>query len=384
MSLKILLVEDSPTQALRIRRALEAQGFEVAAASDGKEALEIARRERPDAILSDILMPGMDGFQLCLEVRQDPELSGTPVVLQTASFHSDDDRAFAYELGSDGYIDKNLPAESLASALAEAVAGREVFTAGRGVPPLDERSFRVRYGDRLARRLVEEAAELERANEALAAAYDATLEALVAALDLRDTDTEHHSWRVAEYAVTLAGALGIDGRVLSDLERGSLLHDVGKIGVPDHILRKPGPLDEDEWREMRRHPQLGYGMLAHIDFLRGAAEIVLSHHERWDGSGYPRGLSGEQIPLGARLFAVADALDAITSSRPYRAARGFDAAIAEITKMSGTQFDPEVVRAAAGIDPADWERTKEQVESRRRRRNFALSGHGLGAARAFH
>jgi putative nucleotidyltransferase with HDIG domain len=225
---------------------------------------------------------------------------------------------------------------------------------------------------------VEEAAELERAHEALAAAYDATLEALVAALDLRDTETEYHSWRVAEYALTLARQLRIDGDLLTDLERGSLLHDIGKIGVPDHILRKPGPLDDEEWREMRRHPQLGYQMLAQIDFLKGAVEIVLTHHERWDGTGYPRGLVGEEIPFGSRIFAVADALDAITSRRPYRAARGFGTALAEIAGGSGTQFDPAVVRTAVTVAPADWTAIKDEVETRRRRRRLAHAGRVQG------
>jgi CheY-like chemotaxis protein len=201
--MRVLVVEDSPTQVLRIRQALESQGLQVESAANGKQALEAARQERPDVILSDVLMPGMDGFQLCLELRQDPQLRAIPVVLQTASFQSDRDRTFAYELGADAYIAKDLVPPVLAGTLVEAVERRGSSPAVVAAPP-DERSFRERYGDLLATRLVEEAAALERANEALTAAYDATLEALVAALDLRDTETEHHSWRVAEYSLALA------------------------------------------------------------------------------------------------------------------------------------------------------------------------------------
>jgi putative two-component system response regulator len=359
--MRVLVVEDSPTQTLRVRLVLESQGFLVKSVENGKQALEAARRELPDVILSDVLMPGMDGFQLCLELRQDAELGAIPVVLQTASFQSDRDRTFACELGADAYIAKDLSPPVLAGRLFEAVERRKSTPTAAPTLP-DERRFRERYGDLLATRLVEEAAALERANEALTAAYDATLEALVGALDLRDTETEHHSWRVAEYSLALAKSMGASREFLVDLERGSLLHDIGKIGVPDQILRKPGPLDDDEWAVMRTHPELGYRMIAHIEFLRGAAPVVLSHHERWEGGGYPSGVSGKRIPLGARIFAVSDTLDAITSNRPYRPARGFDVALEEISRMSGSQFEPAVVGAALAIPAAQWQGMKERVE----------------------
>lgn len=345
---------------------LERAGFQVVCARDGKVALEMARREPPDVILADILMPGMDGFQLCLEVRLDSELRAIPYVLHTASFLGEEDRAFAFKLGADGYIEKDASAEELRALLVDVVEGRGGSAADRREGgPLDERSFRGQYGERLLSRLVEEAAELQRANEALAAAYDATLEALVAALDLRDTETEFHSWRVAEYACAVARRLGLEGRRLAELERGSILHDIGKIGIPDQILRKPGPLSEDEWLEMRKHPLLGYEMIAHVDFLSEAAQIILAHHERWDGGGYPRGLRAEAIPLGARIFAVADAVDAMTSNRPYRAAQDLTSALEEIKRMSGSQFDPAVVEAAQSLPLGEWQALKDHVELRR-------------------
>jgi HD-GYP domain-containing protein (c-di-GMP phosphodiesterase class II) len=176
-------------------------------------------------------------------------------------------------------------------------------------------------------------------------AYSDTLHAIVAALDLRDTETQGHSTRVAELSLQIGRRLGIEQGTQEwrDLKHGAMLHDVGKIGVEDAILRKPGPLDENEWAMMRRHPRHGYGMLQDVPFLMGAAELVLSHHERYDGGGYPRGLKGEEIPLGARIFAVADTFDAITSPRPYKPGRSEEEAYREIEAHSGTQFDPRIV-----------------------------------------
>lgn len=373
MSFSVLLVEDSPTQALRTQLALQERRVAVTTAGDGKKALEMARSQRPDIILSDVLMPGMDGFQLVLEVRQDPVLRSIPLVLYTASFARDEDRGFATRLGADGYVEKSMAPSELFDTLLEAIARRRSAPETEPEsPPLDERGFRGEYGDLLASRLIGEAAKLERANEALAATYEATLGALVAALDLRDTETEFHSWRVTAYALSLAGTMGLEGGFLTELERGALLHDIGKIGVPDHILRKPGPLNDDEWAEMHKHPELGYNMIGHIEFLEGAAEVILAHHECWGGGGYPHGLSGEEIPLAARIFSVADAIDAITSDRPYRRARSFEEALAEVESKHGSQFDPLVVDAALKISPEQWRRSRAEVEHQRRRRKAHL------------
>lgn len=198
--------------------------------------------------------------------------------------------------------------------------------------------------------------EIRKMSERLAEAYNGTLESLVAALDMRDQETRGHSARVAAHAVELAKVLGIrDEEELGMIYRGALMHDVGKIGVPDAILRKNGPLTDEEWEFMRRHPAFGYRILAQVPYLRPAARIVLAHHERWDGQGYPRGLKGEQIPLGARIFAVCDAYDAIVSNRPYRGGQPPEAALHEILAGSGTQFDPKVVEAFEALFP-NWVR----------------------------
>jgi putative nucleotidyltransferase with HDIG domain len=189
-----------------------------------------------------------------------------------------------------------------------------------------------------------ERALLARSREIARARHEISL-AIVGALDLRDTETEGHSLRVQGLSLAIARALGCTEEEMEIIGLGALLHDIGKIGVSDQVLRKPGPLTDEEWEEIRRHPELGYRFLRRLTIAGAVADIVRAHHERWDGRGYPLGLAGEEIPLGARIFAVADAFDAMTSNRPYRRARTRDEAIAEIVRCSGTQFDPRVVEA---------------------------------------
>ena len=184
--------------------------------------------------------------------------------------------------------------------------------------------------------------------------YDQTLEALVTALEFRELETTMHTRRVVLYSMALAQKMGLSEDQTQQLRRGALMHDIGKIGVPDAILNKPGPLSEDEWVQMRRHSSLGVDILEGIMFFQGAIDIVGASHEQYDGSGYPHGLKGEEIPLGARIFAVVDALDAITSDRPYRKAQSFDEALKEIKSKRGTQFDPKVIDAYLAIDEDEW------------------------------
>jgi putative nucleotidyltransferase with HDIG domain len=209
------------------------------------------------------------------------------------------------------------------------------------------------------RQLKKELARLLRRSRELEEAYDTTLENFMAALDLRDVETYGHSKTVARYSHVLAEAAGIrDPRALDNIRKGALLHDAGKMAIPDSILKKPGPLAPKEWDVIRRHPALGYGLVRDVKLVREVGNIILCHHERYDGAGYPKGLKGEAIPFEARIFAVADTIDAVTSHRPYRAPRDFRAARRELEDNAGGQFDPEVVDVFRGMDLAVWEKIR--------------------------
>jgi putative nucleotidyltransferase with HDIG domain len=221
---------------------------------------------------------------------------------------------------------------------------------------------------------------LHQAMEDLEHSYDVTLEALGDALDLKDSETEGHSKRVTAYTIALARAMGIGPGDMKVIARGAFLHDVGKMAIPDEILRKPGKLTPEELEIMREHCARGYHMLRKIPFLAEAAEIVYAHQEYYDGSGYPRGQRGAEIPIGARIFAVADALDAITSDRPYRKARSFDDARAEILRCSGTQFDPVVVETFLKIPNDLWHELRSEITVQNKRFSAIAVANSLTSA----
>ena len=212
-----------------------------------------------------------------------------------------------------------------------------------------------RYQYHLEELVAERAVELDKALEEVENSYRSTLKALVQALETRDYETHGHSERVVTFSLRLGYELGLEKGALRDLELGALLHDIGKIGVPDAVLRKPAKLNEEEWTKMRLHPLHGQKILRSIPFLEGAARIVAQHHERWDGEGYPFGLRGEDIDIGARIFAVVDAFDAMISDRVYRKGRPYEEALKELEKHAGTQFDPMIVEAFKAIPKEDWE-----------------------------
>jgi putative nucleotidyltransferase with HDIG domain len=224
--------------------------------------------------------------------------------------------------------------------------------------------------------------DLQSGTDELKSSYDSIVAVLCAALDLRDNVTAGHAKRVSELASIVAWQMGLRKEQLRQIEKAAILHDIGKIGVADAVLSKPGPLDESEWVEMKRHPELGYQIIKGIDFLSDAAEVVYAHHERYDGSGYPRRLKGEAIPLGARIFAVADAYDAMTTHRPYRKALPHNSAVEEIARSAMTQFDPEVVRAFLEaekrglLDSEDEERGREPGRAASRSLERTLSATG--------
>ena len=218
------------------------------------------------------------------------------------------------------------------------------------------------YQNFLEQKVQEQTADLQKALRKTKRAYANTLEALINALDAREHETQRHSKRVSEYTLLIAKQFGVPGNELMDIERGSLLHDTGKIGISDNILLKPGKLTEEEWVQMRKHPEIGYNILKGIDFLEGAAQLVLQHHEKFDGTGYPQRLKEDEILLGARIFAVVDTFDAMTSNRPYREALSYRVTREEIIQFSAKQFDPRIVECFLSIPEEVWFKTKESLK----------------------
>jgi putative nucleotidyltransferase with HDIG domain len=290
-------------------------------------------------------MPGRDGIWLLDELRKsNPDAA---VVILTG--YGDTESAVdCLRRGAYDYVLKPPRVTHLVRAVERALARRRVELARR------------RYQRKLERRVREKTAELAQALGDLRSAYASTLDALASALDAREQETHNHSQRVVRVTIAIAERMGLRGGALDDMGRGALLHDIGKIGVPDAILLKPGPLTPDEWEVMRRHPEIGAAILRSVPFLAAASEVVFSHQERWDGRGYPRGLKGQEIPLGARIFAVADTFDAITNDRPYRRGASWQAARDEISRCAGSQFDPAVVKAFLEIDDAALEALRRE------------------------
>ncbi|MBA2341634.1 MAG: HD domain-containing protein, partial [Pyrinomonadaceae bacterium] len=254
----------------------------------------------------------------------------------------------ALRVGAFDYITKPFDLRELDATMQRAVEHYELRTAKR------------RYEDHLRELVEQRTAALDRALDSLEGAYRATLKSLVAALEPRDLETHGHSERVVSFSMRIGRELSLNDEEWQALEFGSLLHDIGKIGVPDAILRKPGKLTEDEWVVMRQHPALGEQILRGINFLEGAVRVVAQHHEQWNGRGYPRHLRAEEIDLNARIFAVADAFDAMTSDRVYRRAISYEEAVEEFNKFSGIQFDPRIVEIFHQVPREEWEELRRR------------------------
>ena len=336
--MRLLLVDDDAAFRELVRTTLEGFAIEVRESASADDAAKVIREYRPDVIVLDVMLPGTNGLEFCRALKSDRETRGIRVVLLTGSEEAA--QAAVDASGADAFVAKPFsPLELL--TVVEQLAGSTFGVPFR--PPRIAGEEQLLLYARDLRHLL----ELERTQRLLVQkAYRETVAALASALESKDTGTRAHSQRVQRYALELArafnGALADD----SSAEYGFLLHDVGKIGVPDRVLLKPAPLTEPELRLMRSHTVVGEQMLGQVAFLRGEGmRVVRSHHERWDGNGYPDGLAGDEIPLGARVFALADALDAMTSDRPYRRARAWEEARSELVRESGRQFDPDVVDA---------------------------------------
>ncbi len=357
---RILIVDDEPYVRTVMAAMLEKSHYAPVLASNGIEAIERLANDPPyDLILSDIMMTGLDGIGLLERVREvQPD---TPMVMVTA-VHDISVAISAMRKGAYDYLLKPFEREQLLTTVRRALEYRRLV----------QQNSVYRYN--LEQLVTARTEMLRHAMTDLERSYDITLEALGDALDLKDAETEGHSKRVTAYTIALARAMEVPPEQIRTVARGAFLHDIGKMAIPDAILLKAGRLDGQEQNMMREHCARGYQMLRKIPFLRDAAEIVYSHQEHYDGSGYPRGLVGDQIPVGARIFAVADTLDAITSDRPYRQARSFDAAREEIERCAGSQFDPRVVKVYLEMPNRLWEDLRKEISNHGRFSPLSFAG----------
>jgi response regulator RpfG family c-di-GMP phosphodiesterase len=326
----ILVVDDDDAVREAIAALLREEGYSCDRANGAQAALDCLRANDYPLVISDMRMPVHDGMWLLDRTKE--EHPDTAVIMLTA-FGDTEAAVECLRKGAVDYLLKPPRVTSLVRAVERALSRRRLELA------------RQRYQRSLEQRVREKTAELSAALREIETAYANTLNALVAALDAREHETSDHSQRVVRYTLAIARRLGFPDAEIPSLTRGALLHDIGKIGVPDAILLKPGKLTQEEWVEMRRHPQTGFTILEPIAFLAGPAEIVLAHQERIDGGGYPRGLVGDAIPMGARIFSIADTFDAITSNRPYRRGATVEAAREEIRRCAGAQFDTACAEA---------------------------------------
>lgn len=336
---RVLAVDDEPAACKLLSLILGPPDFRCSTASNGDEALAALEGEQFDAIISDLHMPGISGMELLTEVRaRYPHVA----FLVTTGVDDVDVGVRAMRCGADDYLVKPLREGAVIASLDSALHKRKL-----------EKQVE-NYRQHLEEMVAERTGQLQAALQQTERSYEHTLQALGAAIDLRDNETAGHSKRVCRYSIEIARGMGWSDKELGSLARGAYLHDIGKLGISDGILLKPGPLTADERRVMQQHSQIGFDLVKGIPFLADAAEIVLSHHERYDGGGYPRGLKGEEILPGARIFAIADTLDAITSDRPYRRASSFQSARETIRPLAGSQFDPEAVNVFLNIPEETW------------------------------
>jgi putative nucleotidyltransferase with HDIG domain len=349
---RILIVDDDESVREVISVLLKEEGYNCIMASGAELALDLASAEETPLVISDMKMPGRDGLWLLENFRQ--RFPDTSVIMLTG--YGDTEAAVdCLRRGAVDYLLKPPKLTDLIRSIERALAKRRIELA------------RKRYQKKLERKVRDRTTELRSALHDIGETYERTLLALVAALDAREHETSDHSQRVVRYTTAIASRLGINGQDLEEIGRGALLHDIGKIGVPDAVLLKPGKLTQEEWKEMRKHPDIGHRMIHQIPFLSTPAQIVLSHQEKWDGEGYPRRLQGTEIPVGARIFAVADTLDAMTSDRPYRRGTTFANAIIEIERCAGSQFDPDVVRAFVDIGEMGLMKIKQDMLAEKQR-----------------
>lgn len=340
-----LLIVDDEAEVRGVLHDLLSGPYECGEAASAEDAIAELREKDYQLVISDITMSGMSGLEMIPHVKV---VSPDTVIVMISGMQTIESAINALRLGAFDYLMKPFDLRQAEAAVSRALDHHELIASKR------------RYENHLEELVTQRTAELDDALNSLENAYRSTLRALTAALETRDAETHGHSERVVTFSLRLGREYGLNSAEMKALEFGSLLHDIGKIGVPDAILRKPAKLTDEEWVRMREHPLHGQQILRGIKFLEGAARVVAQHHEKWDGSGYPLGLKAEEIDICARIFSVADAFDAITSDRVYRKGRSYQAAAEELNEWIGRQFDPKVVEAFHRVPQEDWDELRRQ------------------------
>jgi putative nucleotidyltransferase with HDIG domain len=359
---RILVVDDEEPIREIVASMLGTAGYACKQAASGMEALAVLTSgEEFELMLSDLMMADLDGIGLLERTKE--KYPDMPVVMVTA-VHDISVALAAIRNGAYDYLLKPFEREQLLNTVSRALENRRLKVENRTYQTNLESLVKARTD------------QLQAAMSSLERSYDITLEALGDALDLKDRETEGHSKRVTAFTIAIARAMGLPREQINTIARGAFLHDIGKMAIPDKILNKPGKLEPDEMTIMKEHAYHGYQIVKKIPFLAEAAEIVYSHQERFDGTGYPRELKGDKIPLGSRIFSVADTLDAITSDRPYRAAQSLQAAREEISKWSGRQFDPDVVKVFLEMPENIWEDLRKEIHAQIYRVAYSTGARG--------
>ena len=345
----VLIVDDEPRMVALLEDSLNRKGFVCATAASGERAWTLLEQKAFDAVVAGLNLPDLPGLELLRRTRLRYPwiafvfMTGMPDLQLAITAMKD---------GADDYLLKPLPMETVAECVRHSLTQRR------------SRAEREQYHQNLEELVAERTRQLRLALQQIETTYDQTLQTLGMALDLRAHEVAGHSLRVSRYSVEIATCMGYSRESLVRLARAAYLHDIGKLGIPDAILLKPGPLTPEEQIIMQSHVRIGYELVNRIALLKSAGGLICAHQERWDGSGYPNGLSGKDIPLDARIFAVADTLDAMTSDRPYRSALPLPMAVDEIRAHAGRQFDPRVVQAFLEVPRERWGQIREELSER--------------------
>lgn len=340
MSANLLIVDDEQMIRDLLAATLERENYTCFLSSNAEEGLDLLKNRDIDLALLDVMMPGISGLEMLRELKS---TSPDTMVLMITALSDMETALSCIHLGADDYITKPFSIDNIVVKAKNALEKRRLIIENR------------KYQHELELKVLEQTKQIRAAMEEINISYESTLTALVRSLDAREKEVGSHSERVMNYTLLLARHIGIGEPDLTIISKGALLHDIGKIGISDNILLKPGKLTPEEWVEMKKHPHVGYKILNDIKFLRGASEFILAHHERFDGLGYPNGLKGNKIPLSARMFALIDTMDAMTSDRVYRKALPFSKVVDEVIRYKGTQFDPELVDEFLKIPKEHWE-----------------------------